>query len=65
MRELAERAHIARKTIQDLTNGDGGNVGVGTLTDIARALGISPAWLAFGEGRGPLDMEEDGKHADD
>jgi transcriptional regulator with XRE-family HTH domain len=52
MRELAEKAHIARKTVQDLSNGEGGNVGVGTIVDLARALGVSPAWLAFGEGDG-------------
>lgn len=54
--ELAERAHLSRKTVQDLSLGHGGAVGVGTITDLARALdvpGVTPAWLAFGEGTGP------------
>lgn len=48
VRELAERAHTTPKTIQDISDGKGGNSGVGTLSDIARALGVRPEWLICG-----------------
>lgn len=54
VRELAERANTTHQTIQNLSDGLGGNSGVGILFDIAKALDVSPAWLAFGEGDDPF-----------
>lgn len=48
VRELALRAHTTATTIQDLSDGKGGNSGVGLLSDIAKALGVAPEWLIFG-----------------
>ena len=56
-RELAALAHTSKKTIQDLSDGKGGNSGIGLIADIARGLGVSPAWLAYGEGQGPEEEE--------
>lgn len=53
VRELAARAHCTTHTVQRISDGLGGNTGLGTIADLACALGVSPAWLAFGEGTGP------------
>jgi transcriptional regulator with XRE-family HTH domain len=50
MDALAKRAHTTITTINTISTGKGGNAGVGTLADIAKALGCSAAWLAFGIG---------------
>lgn len=49
VRELAERANTTPTTIMTIRGGEGGNCGVGLLYDVAKALGVSPAWLAYGE----------------
>ncbi len=54
VRELAQRAHVDPGTIQRLSDGLGGNAGVGTLTDLARALRVRPEWLVFGSGERDL-----------
>ena len=36
VRELAQQAHVDPGTIQRLSDGLGGNAGVGTLTDVGR-----------------------------
>jgi transcriptional regulator with XRE-family HTH domain len=48
-RTLAELAQISFTTVQNLRRGFGGQAGIGTVFNIAHALGVSPAWLAFGE----------------
>lgn len=53
VRELATRAHTSAKTVQAISDGRGGNSGVGLLWDLARALDVSPCWLAYGLGEGP------------
>ena len=50
VRDLADAAHTSAQTIQNLSDGLGGNSGIGLLADIARALNVSPSWLAFGSG---------------
>jgi transcriptional regulator with XRE-family HTH domain len=50
VRELAQRAHVNPGTVQRISDGLGGNAGVGTLTDLARALRVRPEWLVFGSG---------------
>ena len=51
VRELADRANTSVQTIQNLSDGLGGNSGIGLIADIARALAVSPAWLAYGMGK--------------
>ena len=53
VRELAKLAHTSPNTIQVISNGEGGNSSVGLLADIAKALGVTPEWLAYGAGPGP------------
>ena len=48
--ELAERAGTTPTAIQTITCGKGGECSVALLTDVARALEVSPAWLVFGDG---------------
>lgn len=57
VRELAERAHTSTTTLTKLADARGSNTGVGLLADIAKALGVRPAWLAYGDGPGPTDDE--------
>ena len=56
VRDLAAKAHVSTQTILNISDGNGGNAGVGTLFDLARALGVRPCWLAYGEG--PMTKEE-------
>lgn len=53
VRELAEVGHCTTHTIQRISDGLGGNTGLGTITDLARALKVTPEWLAFGIGPDP------------
>jgi len=53
VRELAKLAHTSPNTIQVISNGEGSNSSVGLLADIAKALGVTPEWLAYGAGPGP------------
>lgn len=50
VRGLADRAQLSYVTVQRISTGEGGNAGIGTLLDLARALGVRPCWLAYGEG---------------
>lgn len=50
LRDLADEVGISPTTLVTIERGDGGNSGVGLLTDIARALVVRPCWLVFGEG---------------
>lgn len=49
-RELGELALISRAAVYKLRHGDGNNVGINTIYNIAKALGVRPCWLAYGEG---------------
>jgi len=48
-RALAKEAQISFTTVQNLRRGLGGQAGVGTIWNIAKALGVTPEWLAFGK----------------
>lgn len=48
-RALGESAKLSFTTIQNLRRGFGGQAGIGTLWNVAYALGVRPAWLAFGD----------------
>lgn len=49
-RDLAKLALVSYGTVHKLRHGFGGQAGVGTVANVARALGVSPAWLAYGVG---------------
>ena len=49
-RDLGELAMMSHSAIYKLRHGFGGQVGVGTIFNIAKALKVRPAWLAFGDG---------------
>ncbi len=55
MRELADRAQVTVRTVLRISQGKSLNPGVGTIADLARALDVRPAWLAYGDGAGPSD----------
>ncbi len=62
-RVLGERALISRTTVYNLRHGFGGQVGLNTIVNLAKALGVRAAWLAFGEGpqlepKDPISMAE-------
>lgn len=57
MRDLAVKAHVSRKTLQSISDGEAGNAGVGMLYDIAKCLGVAPEWLAYGAGDGGPNEE--------
>jgi transcriptional regulator with XRE-family HTH domain len=48
-RALGETAKLSFTTIQNLRRGFGGQAGIGTLWSVAYALGVRPAWLAYGD----------------
>jgi transcriptional regulator with XRE-family HTH domain len=48
-RALGESAEVSFTTIQNLRRGFGGQAGIGTLWNVARALGVRPSWLAYGD----------------
>ena len=48
VKELARRAATSPAQVRAVESGS--MPSLDTLEDIARALGVSPAWLAFGEG---------------
>jgi len=52
-RALAEKAQISFTTIQNLRRGLGGQAGIGTIANVAKALGVPPEWLAYGAGPAP------------
>lgn len=53
VRELAHRAHTSKTTVLAISEGRGGNSGLGVMVRLAKALGVRPCWLCFGEGSGP------------
>lgn len=53
VRQLADLAMVHRNTVLSLSRGKQRNPGVATIADLARALGVSPEWLAFGVGSPP------------
>jgi transcriptional regulator with XRE-family HTH domain len=55
-RALGDKAQISFTTIQNLRNGLGGQAGIGTIANVAKALGVTPEWLAYGAGQGPDDL---------
>ncbi len=48
---LADRSHVTRQTIYRILEGRGGNSSIGLIADLARALQVHPAWLAYGIGK--------------
>lgn len=55
-RALADQAQISFTTIQNLRRGFGGQAGIGTIFNVAKALNVAPEWLAFGAGPVPDDL---------
>lgn len=55
-RALADKAQISFTTIQNLRRGFGGQAGIGTIFNVAKALNVAPEWLAFGAGPVPDDL---------
>lgn len=49
-RDLARLAHMHHVSVHRTCHGEGGNPNVGTILDLAKALRVNPAWLAFGIG---------------
>ena len=45
---LARQVELSPSTVADIEKG--AQTGVDVLESLAKALGVSPAWLAFGEG---------------
>lgn len=59
LREVARRADAGEGVAVAVARGT--MPSIATLEDLARALGVSPAWLAFGEG--PRELPRRGKTA--
>lgn len=55
--ELERQAGLASGEASRLANGERKRPGVETLRKVARTLGVSFEWLAFGEGSGPNEAE--------
>lgn len=53
IKELAVLALVHRNTVARISEGRSRNPGAATLADLARALRVSPCWLAYGIGAGP------------
>lgn len=49
-RELGERSGVSHRTIGLIEMNRGGAAGIDTIEALARALGVRPAWLAYGDG---------------
>lgn len=49
-RALGERSGISYSTVCLLEQNRGGRAGIDIIDTLARALGVSAGWLAFGEG---------------
>lgn len=50
IRALATKAQVSTKTIVDIEAGRGATSSLRTFHKLARALGVRPCWLCFGEG---------------
>jgi len=48
-RALADEAHVSFATIQNLRRGLGGQVGLGTIFNVTKALKVRAEWLAYGD----------------
>ena len=48
--DLSARSFVTRQTIYRILDGHGGNSSIGLIADLARALQVNPAWLAYGVG---------------
>jgi transcriptional regulator with XRE-family HTH domain len=48
IRDLARASHMDKNSVSDLELGRVRNPGVGTIADLAKALGLDPRWLAYG-----------------
>lgn len=48
--DIAKRALTSRQTVHALLLGGGGTSSVDLLADVAKGLGVSPSWLAYGDG---------------
>lgn len=57
LREAARDA-VSYQTIKQLEHA-GAEPVLSTVTALARALGCTPEWLAFGVGAGPVETDED------
>jgi len=53
LRGLGDAAELSATAIQNIETGDA-KPSVATIEQLARALGCSPCWLAFGEGADPI-----------
>lgn len=51
VRALAERAHVSLPSVMRVRMGGGSHMDADLLADIARGLGVRPAWLVYGEGQ--------------
>lgn len=49
--ELSIRSFVTRQTIYRILDGKGGNSSIGLMADLARALQVDAAWLAYGAKR--------------
>lgn len=59
MRKLSQLAKVGEATINDIEKGRHG-ASTDTVEKLAMALGVRPAWLAYGDGpRDVLSAEED------
>ena len=54
-RGLAAVAKCAESMISDIEGGSGRMPQIDTIEALARVLGISPGWLAYGDGVAPPD----------
>lgn len=54
-RDLADQANVTHGTIRNLRLGLGGQAGIGTVYNVAYALGVRAAWLAYGDGEPTAD----------
>jgi len=50
VRELGDQAGVSHATVGRMENNLGGSSGIDSVDAIARALGVRPAWLAYGDG---------------
>jgi transcriptional regulator with XRE-family HTH domain len=57
LRQIAEAAGVSRQTVLLIERGHNEPL-ISTVEALAVALGVSPGWLAFGEGEGPEATEQ-------
>lgn len=65
-RGLATAAKCAESMISDVEGNAGRMPQIDTIEVLARVLGVSPGWLAFGEGSAPEGwLDSNARHRDD